>query len=216
MIALTVHLKRGEAGLASFEREIKRLSGDHAQIQAGSDESIVAASVQRETSAQALALLLFAVIVAVTMLVIVGQSIARQAHARSGDFPVLRAFGASPGQLFAVAFAPAALIAAGGMLLAIPVAYGLSPLMPIGLARQAEVSPGLSFDATILLGGAAAVALLLTGRAAITSMAGDQGHCRCARSRGWEPGFPGGAVDGSCRVPANSGVGCAPGVRAGP
>ena len=167
--ALTVHLKRGEAGLASFEREVKRLSGNHAQIQAGSDESIVAASVQRGTSVQALALLLFAVIVAVTMLVIVGQSIARQAHASSGDFPVLRAIGASPGQLFAVAFAPAALIAAGGMLLAIPVAYGLSPLMPIGLARQAEVSPGLSFDATILLGGAAAVALLLTGRAAITA-----------------------------------------------
>ena len=167
--ALTVHLKRGEAGLALFEREVKRLSGNRAQIQAGSDESIVAASVQRGTSAQALALLLFAVIVAVTMLVIVGQSIARQAHARSGDFPVLRAIGASPGQLFAVAFAPAALIAAGGMLAAIPVAYGLSPLMPIGLARQAEVSPGLSFDATILLGGAAAVALLLTGRAAITA-----------------------------------------------
>ena len=167
--ALTVHLKRGEAGLASFEREVKRLSGNRAQIQAGSDESIVAASVQRGTSAQALALLLFAVIVAVTMLVIVGQSIARQAHAMSGDFPVLRAIGASPGQLFAVVFAPAALIAAGGMLLAIPVAYGLSPLMPIGLARQAEVSPGLSFDATILLGGAAAVALLLTGRAAITA-----------------------------------------------
>jgi hypothetical protein len=167
--ALTVHLKRGEAGLASFEREVKRLSGNHAQVQAGSDESIVAASVQRGTSVQALALLLFGVIVAVTMLVIVGQSIARQLHASSGDFPVLRAIGASPGQLSAVAFAPAALIAAGGMLLAIPVAYGLSPLMPIGLARQAEVAPGLSFDAAILLGGAAAVALLLTGLAAITA-----------------------------------------------
>ena len=167
--ALVVHLKRGEAGLASFESEVKHLSGNRAQFQAGSDDGTVAVSVQRGTSVQALALLLFGVIVAVTMLVIVGQSIARQAHTSSGDFLVLRALGTSPGQLFAIAFAPGALVAAGGMLLAIPVAYGLSALTPIGLARQAEVSPGLSFDAVILLGGAAAVVLLLTGRAAITA-----------------------------------------------
>jgi putative ABC transport system permease protein len=166
---LAVHLKRGEAGLAPFESEVKRLAGNRAQIQAGSDDSTVAASVQRGTSVQALALTLFGVIVAMAMLVIVGQSIARQAHTRSDDFPVLRALGASPGQLFAVAFAPGTLVAAGGMLLAIPAAYGLSALTPIGLARQAEVSPGLSFDAAVLLGAAAAVALLLTGRAAITA-----------------------------------------------
>jgi predicted lysophospholipase L1 biosynthesis ABC-type transport system permease subunit len=118
---------------------------------------------------QALALLLFGVILAATMLVIVGQSIARQVHTGSGDFPVLRALGTSPGQLFAVAFVPGALVAASGMLLAVPAAYGLSALTPIGLARQAEVSPGPSFDAAILLGGAAAVVLLLTGRAAITA-----------------------------------------------
>ncbi|HEY1323800.1 MAG TPA: FtsX-like permease family protein, partial [Streptosporangiaceae bacterium] len=166
---LVVHLKRGEAGLASFEREVKRLSDNHAQVQAGSEDSIVAASVQRGTSVQALALLLFGVILAATMLVIVGQSIARQVHTGSGDFPVLRALGTSPGQLFAVAFVPGALVAASGMLLAVPAAYGLSALTPIGLARQAEVSPGPSFDAAILLGGAAAVVLLLTGRAAITA-----------------------------------------------
>jgi hypothetical protein len=168
-VGLAVHLKRGEAGLTSFESEVKRLSGNRARVQSGSDDSIVAASVQRGTSVQALALLLFGVILAVTMLVIVGQSIARQVHTGSGDFPVLRALGTSPGQLFAIAFAPGTLVAAGGMLLAIPAAYGLSALTPIGLARQAEISPGLSFDAAILLGGAAAVALLLTGQAAIAA-----------------------------------------------
>jgi hypothetical protein len=156
---LVFHLKRGAAGLPAFEAEVKRLSGNHAQIQTGSDDNIAAASAQRGTSLQALA-----------MMVIVAQSIARQAYATSGDFPVLRALGTSPRQLFAVALAPGALVAAAGIALAIPVAYGLSALTPIGLARRAEVSPGFSFNAAILLGGAAVLALLLAGRAAITAL----------------------------------------------
>ena len=138
---LAFHLKRGAAGLPAFEAEVKRLSGNHAQIQTGRDDSVAAASARRGTSLQALALVLFGVIVALAMLVIVAQSTARQAYATSGDFPVLRALGTTPRQLFAVALAPAALVAAGGMALAIPVAYGLSALMPIGLARRAEISP---------------------------------------------------------------------------
>lgn len=165
---LAVHLKRGEAGRASFESEVRRLFGDRAQFQAGSDDSTVAASVQRGTSVQALALLLFGIIVAVTMLVIVGQSIARQVHTGSDDFPALRALGASPGQLFTVAFAPGTLAAAGGMLLAIPVATACRRLRRSGW-RARRRFPGLSFDAAILLGGAAAVALLLARRTAITA-----------------------------------------------
>jgi hypothetical protein len=170
--SLVFHLKRGTAGLAAFETEVKRLAGNRAQIQTqtGSDDAIVAASVQRGTSVQALALLLFGVLVGLAMLVIVAQSIIRQIHASAEDFPVLRALGTSAGQRFAVALAPGALIAAGGMVLAIPVAYGLSALTPIGLARQAEISPGFSFDAAILLSGAAALALLLTGRTAVTAL----------------------------------------------
>ena len=89
---------------------------------AGDDASVAAASAQRGTSLQAFALLLFGVIVALAMLVIVAQSIARHAYTTSGDFPVLRALGTSRWQLFAVALAPGALVAAGGMVLAVPVA----------------------------------------------------------------------------------------------
>ena len=168
--ALTFHLKRGTAGLPAFETQVKRLSGNRAQIQTGSDDSTVAATAERGTSVQALALLLFGVLVALAMLVIVAQSISRQIHTSSGDLPVLRTLGASGGQLFAVALAPGALVAATGMALAIPAAYGLSALTPIGLARQAEISPGFSFNAAILLGGAAALALLLAGRTAVTAL----------------------------------------------
>ena len=119
---------------------------------------------------QALALVLFAVIVALAMLVVVAQSIARHVYTTCDDFPVLRALGISHRQLFAVALAPGALVAAAGMVLAIPIAYGLSAFTPVGLARRAEISPGFSFNAAILLGGAAALALLLAGRAAITAL----------------------------------------------
>jgi hypothetical protein len=169
-VGLVFHLTRGAAGLPAFEAEVKRLSGNHARIETGSDDDIAASSAQRGTSLQALALALFGVVVALAMLVIVAQSIARQAYATSGDFPVLRALGTTQRQLFAVALAPGALAAVAGMALAVPVAYGLSALTPIGLARRAEISPGFSFDTAILLGGAAALALLLAGRAAITAL----------------------------------------------
>ncbi|HEX3388463.1 MAG TPA: FtsX-like permease family protein, partial [Streptosporangiaceae bacterium] len=170
MFGLSFHLKRGLAGLPAFRAEVRRLTGGHAQVQLGSDDAIEAAVAENGTSLQALALLLFGVVVILAMLVIVAQSIARLAYASAADFPVLRALGARRGQLFAVALAPGALVAATGMALAIPAAYGLSVFTPVGLARRAEISPGLSFDAPILLGGAALVTLLLTARAALSAL----------------------------------------------
>ena len=206
-MGLTFHLKRGAAGLAAFESDVKRIAGNHAQIQLGNDDAIAAASARRGTSLQALALVLFGVIVALVMVVAVAQSIARRAYTTSDDFPVLRALGTSDWQLFAVALAPGALVAVGGMVLAVPVAYGLSALTPIGLARRAEVSPGFSFSAAILLGGAAAFALLLTGWAAITALRAVRTHAslstantaiRRSRLAGWmaRRGFPPTAVSG--------------------
>jgi hypothetical protein len=170
MFGLSFHLKRGPAGLPAFRAEVSRLTGGHAQIELGSDDAIEAAVAENGTSLQALALLLFGVVVILAMLVIVAQSIARLAYTSAADFPVLRALGARRGQLFAVALAPGALVAAAGMALAIPAAYGLSVFTPVGLARRAEISPGLSFDAPILLGGAALVTLLLTARAALSAL----------------------------------------------
>ena len=163
------HLDRGLAGLPAFRAEVARLSGGHAQIELGSDDATAAAAVERGTSLQALALLLFGIVVAVAMLVILAQSIARLAYTSSQDFPVLRSLGLSRGQLFAVALVPGALVAAAGMALAIPAAYGLSALTPVGVARRAEISPGFSFDAPVLLGGAALVTLLLVIRVAVTA-----------------------------------------------
>ncbi len=206
MAGLSFHLRRGLAGLPAFKAEVNRLTGGRAQFELGSDDAIAAAAVQRGTGLQALALLLFGIIVALAMLVIVGQSVARLAHIASDDFPVLRALGSSRGQLIAVALAPGALVAAAGMVLAIPAAYALSVFTPVGLARRAEISPGFSFDTSILLGGAVLLTLLLTARAALAAQraawrqadpaAGSQG--RGSRLARWlaRRGFPSPVVTG--------------------
>jgi hypothetical protein len=167
---VSFQLKQGAVGVPAFEAQVKRLVGGNAQVELGGDDNAAAgAFAQRGTTLEALALLVFAVIVALALLVVVGQSLARQAYAAVGDFPALRSLGATPRQLAAVALVPGALVAATGMALAIPAAYALSWFTPIGLARRAEVSPGFAFDAAAMLGGAAVLALLLAGRAALAA-----------------------------------------------
>jgi hypothetical protein len=183
---ISFQLKDGAAGLPAFEAQVKRLGDTSAQLELGDDNAASAAFAQQSTSFEALALLVFAVIVGLALLVVVGQSLVRQVRLVTADFPALRALGAAPRQLTVAALAPAALVAVAGMTLAVPVAYALSVFMPIGLARRAEVSPGLSFDAAAVLGGAAVLGLLLTGRAALAAP-------RAARAgaRGWAAYRPG-------------------------
>jgi hypothetical protein len=182
---ISFQLKDGAAGLPAFEAQVKRLAGADAQVELGSDDTASAAYAQQSTSFEALALLVFAAIVGLALLVVVGQSLVRQVRLVTADFPALRALGAAPRQLTVAALAPAVLVAVAGMTLAVPVAYGLSVFMPIGLARRAEVSPGLSFDAAAVLGGAAVLCLLLAGRAALAAP-------RAARAgaRGWSAVHP--------------------------
>ena len=216
-VRLTFHLKRGAAGLAAFEARGK---APGRQPCADPGRAATTASWQRRPARNVLA---GAGAVAVRGHRGAGDARHRGARASPGrrtpasdDFPVLRALGTSPRQLFAVALAPGALVAAAGMVLAIPVAYGLSAFTPIGLARRAEISPGFSFNAAILLGGAAAACAAAGGPGSDHGAARAQDRHRHARGRGWEPGFTGGAVDGRQAVPADGGVGRAPGVRAGP
>jgi FtsX-like permease family len=183
-LGASFQLKQGAVGVPAFEAQVKRLAGGSAQMELGADDNAAAgAFAQRGTTLEALALLVFAIIMALALLVVVGQSLARQTYAAVGDFPALRSLGAAPRQLTAVALAPAALVAMAGMALAIPVAYLLSWFTPIGLARRAEISPGFEFDAAAMLGGAAALALLLAGRAALAAPRAARAGVRTAADR---------------------------------
>jgi hypothetical protein len=97
-----------------------------------------AAAVQRAIRPQAIALALFAVALAVTALLIVGQAATRQLASGVLDHPALAALGLTRGQLMAAGLIEAGAAAVTGAVLAAGVAVAASPLMPVGPARLAE------------------------------------------------------------------------------
>lgn len=130
-------------------------------IEPNEGDAQVVASVQRATDFEATALLIFAAVVALASVVLVGQAIGRQVTLRLDDNPALRAAGLSRRQRAAVALPRTLLLAAVGVITAMGVAVAASPLSPVGLARQAELDPGVDVDVAALLLGGAAIAILI-------------------------------------------------------
>ena len=130
------------------------------------DETVQAAAVERSIRPQAVALALFALVLAVTALLVVGQAASRQLLAASQDNGALAALGMTRGQLLATGLIQVAAAVAAGAALACGVAIAASPLMPIGPARTAEPDPGLSVDVPVLAVGFAATVILLLARVA--------------------------------------------------
>ena len=130
------------------------------------DLAAQAAAVERSIRPQAVALGLFALVLAVTALLVVGQAASRQLLAASRDNGALAALGMTRGQLLAAGLIEVAVAVAAGAALACGVAVVASPLMPIGPARTAEPDPGLSVDVPVLAVGFAATVILLLARVA--------------------------------------------------
>ena len=130
------------------------------------DQGAQAAAVQRAIRPEAVALALFALVLAVTALLIVGQAATRLLATSSPDTPALAALGLTRGQLMAAGLIKVGVAAAIGAAVAAGVAAAASPLMPIGAARLAEPDPGVSADALVLAAGAAAIVVLLVAWAA--------------------------------------------------
>jgi hypothetical protein len=131
-----------------------------------SDEAAQAAAVERSIRPQAVALALFALILAVTALLVVGQVASRLLLAASSDNGALAALGMTRGELLAAGLVEVGVAATAGAALACGVAIAASPLMPIGPARLAEPDPGLSVDVAVLAAGFAAIVILLLARVA--------------------------------------------------
>ena len=130
------------------------------------DLAAQAAAVERSIRPQAVALGLFALVLAVTALLVVGQAASRQLLAASRDNGALAALGMTRGQLLAAGLIEVAVAVAAGAALACGVAVAASPLMPIGPARTAEPDPGLSVDVPVLAVGFAATVNWLLARVA--------------------------------------------------
>ena len=130
------------------------------------DETTQAASIERSIRPQAAALALFALVLALSALLIVGQVASRLLLAASQDNGTLAVLGMTRGQLLAAGLVEVGTAAAAGAVMACAVAIAASPLMPIGPARLAEPDPGVSVDIAALAVGVGTIVSLLLARVA--------------------------------------------------
>jgi hypothetical protein len=128
------------------------------------DESAQVATIERGIRPEAVALAIFALALACTALLIVGQAATRLLLSAAADNPVLAALGTTRGQLVAAALIEITVAGTAGAILAAGVAVAASPLMPIGAARLAEPDPGVSADWLVLSAGAVIIVVLLAAR----------------------------------------------------
>jgi putative ABC transport system permease protein len=133
------------------------------------DEGTQAATVERAIRPQAVALALFALALALTALLVVGQVAARTLLTATQDNGTLAALGMTRRQLFAASMAETAATTIAGAIGAVAIAIAASPLAPIGPARMAEPHPGVSVNAGVLAAGAAAIVILVVARVAVTA-----------------------------------------------
>jgi FtsX-like permease family/MacB-like periplasmic core domain len=188
--AAYVRLRPG-ASIAGFRRSAQRLVSQHPET--GGNLFVVdlleqAAKVERAIRPQAVALSVFALLVALTSVLIISQLLAREVVLASNDNRTLRALGMNRRQLTAVGLTEAVPTIVVGAVLAVVVAVLLSPLTPIGPARVAEPHPGIAVHGAILGIGAVAIVavfvlLLIPGawRVAKESSASEQAPARGIR-----------------------------------
>lgn len=124
------------------------------------DEAQQAARVESAIRPQAIALALFAVLTAITVIVAVGQVVTRQVQGSSVDAFTLAGLGMVRRRRTAVVVTQVALTALAGALIACVVSIAASPLMPIGPARVAEPHPGPAVDWPVLAIGFAAIVVV--------------------------------------------------------
>ncbi|HET6873872.1 MAG TPA: ABC transporter permease, partial [Acidimicrobiales bacterium] len=132
------------------------------------DLSVHEQRIERALHPTALALELFAALLALGAALAIGQIIARDVTLSAGEDPALRAVGFARSQLILVRMIRLSVPVLLGAGLAVVGAVLASPLMPIGAARLADPSPGLSVD-WVGLGAGFAVTLAVFGLAGLAA-----------------------------------------------
>jgi hypothetical protein len=166
-----LRLKPG-ASLAAFTEQAQQLAKRYPATGGQvfvAEEATQVATIERAIRPQAVALALFALALALTGLLIIGQVAVRTLAAAAQDNGTLAALGMTRRQLFAASMAEMATALVTGAIGAVAIAIAASPLTPIGPARLAEPHPGVSVNAGVLAAGAAAIVALLAARVAVTA-----------------------------------------------
>ena len=152
------------------------------------DEGVQAATVERAIRPEAISLALFALVLGVTMLLIVGQTAARQLAAAAADHPALAALGMTRVQLTAAGLVEVSVAGAAGAAGAVAVAVAASPLTPIGVARLAEPDPGISVAGRVLAAGAVAIVAVLVAWVAWPAWRLALARAAAPGDAPWQPG----------------------------
>jgi hypothetical protein len=149
----------------SLEQQVKQETGQNANdLYFGINRTDVTRNqVRQAIGPEVIALTAFGAIAAVAMLVLAGQGLAQLVSKRATDNTVLRALGATRGQVALAAGLPGTIPVLGGTVLAVAGAIALSPLAPVGPVRRYDPSRGIAADPLVLGAGAAACGVLLFG-----------------------------------------------------
>jgi len=166
-------LERGLDDLEAFQLAIT-------EIEAGAfsfDASVESEFAVRSLRFPALVLRLFAIAVALTASLMIGQAVTRRVALGSTDLPILRSLGMTRSQVLRASLVAPAIVALVGAALAALVAVALSPLPSTGLARLLDVDPGFAIDMGVLVPGSMLVIALPVALALVPAW-------RLARARG--------------------------------
>jgi hypothetical protein len=150
-------LHRGSADVRAFQAALNRLTAGRPV--ASGPYAPQAANVQRSLHLQAVALWVVGGLLALVLLLVTGQLLARQSFLESSDNATLAALGMTADQLWTVGMLRAAVVGVGAAVVAAVTAIAVSPLTPVGTGRLAEPHPGVAVDALVV--GPGAVALIV-------------------------------------------------------
>ena len=169
---VAMRLRGGDAGVSAMQRELGGLSASlsHEFGQLGGPITfnirrlaIVKHEAQQAIEPQAVALAILGGLIALAMLVLVGQGLTQLVSRSAADGTVLRAMGATQGETAISLAGPGGVAIAGSIVLSVAGAIGLSPLAPVGEVRVFDPQRGVQADWLVLGGGAAALLILLGG-----------------------------------------------------
>lgn len=168
--AAFIRLHQG-ASLAGFRQATEGIVSKHAETGGHLfvvDENLQARKVEHAIHPQAVALLLFALLVAATSLPVIGQVLGRQIALASTQHSTLRALGLRGADLRSAGLVVAGIVVGTGTLLALMASVAMSATMPIGPARVAEPHPGVAVNVALLASCAMAMIALFALRMAPT------------------------------------------------
>ncbi len=153
-----VNLRDGAAGIDDFRVDVQQVLGKPVNVVSMAEIDGVP-KLQHTTDIERSGLLLFALVVVVGAIALVGQALVRAVSAGAADLETWHAMGADRRSAALGMFTPALVTAVVGALVAVPVAVALSPRFPIAVARRYDLDRGVHWD-WLVLGLAALLTLL--------------------------------------------------------